>query len=36
MFARATAKRPLLGLDAGDWSNLIAGIALVGLLTLLV
>jgi hypothetical protein len=36
MFARATAKRRLLGLDAGDWSMLIAGIVLIALLTLLV
>jgi hypothetical protein len=26
MFARATAKRRLLGLDASDWSMLVAGI----------
>jgi hypothetical protein len=32
MLARGFAKRRLLGFDAGDWSMLIAGFVLVGLL----
>jgi hypothetical protein len=36
MFTRVTANRRLFGFDAGDWAMLIAGMVLVGLLTLLV
>ena len=35
MFARRTAEGRLLGFDAGDWSLLLAGFLLAGLLTLL-
>jgi len=36
MFARMTAESRLLGFDAGDWSLLLGGFLLAGLLTLLV
>ena len=32
---RRTAERRFLGLDTGDWTMLVAGIAFVALLTLL-
>jgi hypothetical protein len=36
VFAHMTAERRLLGLDAGDWSLLVGGFALVALLALFV
>jgi hypothetical protein len=36
MFARMTAEGRLLGFDTGDWTMLLAGLTLAGLLTLLV
>jgi hypothetical protein len=36
MFARVVAKRRLLGFDAGDWSLLVAGLALAGLVAMLI
>jgi hypothetical protein len=36
MLVRATADGRLLGLDTGDWSTLLAGFALAGLLALLI
>jgi hypothetical protein len=36
MFARSTAQGRLLGFDVGDWSLLLGGFLLAGLLTLLV
>jgi hypothetical protein len=36
MFASIRTERRLLGFDTGDWSILTAGLALVGLLILLV
>jgi hypothetical protein len=35
MLARKTAEGRLFGLDAGDWSMLLVGLALLGLLLLL-
>jgi hypothetical protein len=34
MFARRTATGRLFGLDAGDWSMLLLGLALAGVLLL--
>jgi hypothetical protein len=36
MFAHSTAEGRLLGFDVGDWSLLLGGFLLAGLLTLLV
>jgi hypothetical protein len=36
MFERMTVEGRLLGFDTGDWSLLLGGFLLVGLLTLLV
>jgi hypothetical protein len=36
MFARKTAEGRLFGLDVGDWSMFLLGIALLGLLLVLV
>ena len=36
MFAHMRTERRLLGFDAGDWSMLVVGLALVALLALLV
>jgi hypothetical protein len=35
MFVRMTANGRLLGLDVGDWSMLLCGLILAGLLTAL-
>jgi hypothetical protein len=36
LFARKTTAGQLFGLDAGDWSMLLLGLALAGLLVMLV
>ena len=36
MFARKTAEGRLFGLDVGDWSMFLIGVALLGLLLVLV
>ena len=36
MFARMTAQRRLLGFDIGDWSMLLGGLTLAGVLALLI
>ena len=36
MFARKTAEGRLFGLDVGDWSMSLIGVALLGLLLVLV
>jgi hypothetical protein len=36
MFARVVAKRRLFGFDADDWSLLVAGLALAGLMAMLI
>jgi hypothetical protein len=36
LFLRAAVSRRLFGLDVGDWSMLLGGIALIGLLALLI
>jgi len=36
MFMRMTAQRRLLGLDIGDWSMLLGGLTLAGVLALFI